>query len=256
MSQLLISVRDAAEAKSALAGGADLIDVKEPANGPLGRADPPIIEDVIRTVAGRAPVSAACGELELCPRPLPAGLAFAKFGLAGWRDRNWPGAWSIVRSRLPSGCAPVAVAYADWQTCDAPPPHEVAGMAIEQRFGAFLIDTFEKNGATLLDRMSRLDIAELTRRCRGAGVPIALAGSLGLPQIQQLRELNLDWFAVRGAACFRDRGSAISTEKVQLLKAEISTTSPPNHPTTFLDHPDAFIAGGSVIKNSRPIRSA
>jgi uncharacterized protein (UPF0264 family) len=224
MARLLVSVRDAVEAEAALAGGANLIDVKEPANGPLGRADPPIIEDVICAVAGRAPVSAACGELELCPLPLPAGLTFAKFGLAGWRDRDWPSAWAIARNRLPSGCAPVAVAYADWQSCDAPPAHEVATIAIEHRFGAVLIDTFEKNGATLLERMSRLDIAKLTKCCRDAGVPIALAGSLGLAQIQQLRELEPDWFAVRGAACFRDRGSAISTEKVQLLKAETSTT--------------------------------
>ena len=36
--RLLVSVRSAAEAEEALAGGAALIDVKEPANGPLGKA--------------------------------------------------------------------------------------------------------------------------------------------------------------------------------------------------------------------------
>ena len=36
---LLVSVRSGAEAEAALAGGADLIDVKEPTRGALGRAD-------------------------------------------------------------------------------------------------------------------------------------------------------------------------------------------------------------------------
>ena len=38
-SRLLVSVRSAAEAEIALHGGADLIDVKEPTRGSLGRAD-------------------------------------------------------------------------------------------------------------------------------------------------------------------------------------------------------------------------
>ena len=38
---LLVSVRSAAEAATALAGGADLIDVKEPSRGPLGRPTMP-----------------------------------------------------------------------------------------------------------------------------------------------------------------------------------------------------------------------
>ena len=40
---LLVSVRDAAEAGNAVAGGAALIDVKEPARGALGRADDAIV---------------------------------------------------------------------------------------------------------------------------------------------------------------------------------------------------------------------
>ena len=35
--QLLVSVRDGREAATALAGGAEMIDAKEPSRGPLGR---------------------------------------------------------------------------------------------------------------------------------------------------------------------------------------------------------------------------
>src|SRR5437879_1712661 len=83
--KLLISVRSAAEAESALAGGAALIDVKEPERGSLGRASDATIAEVIACVAGRAAVSAALGELlDAGSVPYPdARLAFMKWGLAG-----------------------------------------------------------------------------------------------------------------------------------------------------------------------------
>src|SRR5437870_4410912 len=91
--QLLVSVRSAAEAEAALAGGAHVIDVKEPLHGSLGRAGEGTIAEVIARVAGRRPVSAAMGELanssEATPYPRP-GLAFAKWGLFGMgQDRDW-----------------------------------------------------------------------------------------------------------------------------------------------------------------------
>ena len=48
MTRLLVSVRSAAEAEAALLGGADVIDVKEPDRGPLGRADDAVIAAVVR----------------------------------------------------------------------------------------------------------------------------------------------------------------------------------------------------------------
>ena len=63
MTKLLVSVRDAAEAEDAVEAGAHLIDVKEPTAGSLGAAPVEVVQDVVRVVAGRRPVSAAFGEL-------------------------------------------------------------------------------------------------------------------------------------------------------------------------------------------------
>src|SRR5437879_2488209 len=60
---LLVSVRSSEEAAAALAGGAHVIDIKEPAHGSLGRADDQTVSAVLACVAGRRPVSAALGEL-------------------------------------------------------------------------------------------------------------------------------------------------------------------------------------------------
>ncbi|MES1213307.1 MAG: (5-formylfuran-3-yl)methyl phosphate synthase, partial [Singulisphaera sp.] len=47
---LLVSVRDANEARDALLGGADLIDLKEPTRGSLGRVDSAMIGEVVAQV--------------------------------------------------------------------------------------------------------------------------------------------------------------------------------------------------------------
>jgi uncharacterized protein (UPF0264 family) len=199
---LLVSVRSAEEAEAALAGGAALIDVKEPERGSLGRADDETIAAVLCAVGGRRPVSAALGELPEQAAAPAFSLAFAKWGLAGCRHRpTWPDELTDAARLLPPVCRPVAVAYADWQRAAAPSPAQVCDFVCAHRWAALLIDTWRKDGTTLLDWLQLDELRKLRADCRAANVPIALAGSLGVEQIRLLHPLGPDWFAVRGAAC-------------------------------------------------------
>lgn len=234
MTRLLVSVRSAAEAEAALSGGASVIDVKEPTRGALGRADDGVIADVISAVAGRAPVSAALGELrdrpgENLPWPLPS-LSFVKCGLNGCAGDYW---WQsatdalagAVREAAPS-CRMAVVAYADWRRAEAPPPDEVCTFVRSRPGWGLLLDTWGKDGLTLLDWMSRVEIDRICRVCRDAGVTIALAGSLRRGLIRTLKPTAPDWFAVRGAACEGlHRTAAVDADRVrelvQLLTASI-----------------------------------
>jgi uncharacterized protein (UPF0264 family) len=223
MAGLLVSVRSLAEARAALAAGAALIDVKEPAHGSLGRASDETIAAVLRSVAGRRPVSAALGELVEDPPPYEGrGLTYAKWGLAGcakfagWRPRL---ANAADRQALADpGCRPVAVAYADWRRAAAPSPGAVAAFALEYRFETILIDTCHKDGTTLLDWLPVTKVCRLCHACQACGVRVALAGSLGFAEIQALREAEPDWFAVRGAVCRGAcRTATIDSAKVRRL---------------------------------------
>jgi (5-formylfuran-3-yl)methyl phosphate synthase len=227
MTRLLVSVRSAAEAEAALAGGAALIDVKEPTRGALGRADDAIIADVIRVVAGRAPVSAALGELRDKPQAnLPArlsSLAFVKCGLADCAagDVDWRSeldAWGNAVARAEPSCRTVAVAYADWRGARSPSPDEICAFVCQRPGWGFLLDTWAKTGLTLVDWVSRVELDHFCRVCRNAGVPVALAGSLGRSLIRTLKPTAPDWFAVRGAACHGlQRTAVIDAEKVRDL---------------------------------------
>ncbi len=234
MTRLLVSVRSATEAEAALGGGAALIDVKEPAHGSLGRASDDVIADVVRVVAGQRPISAALGEwADALFNPLPPSglpLTFVKWGLAG--SQAMKGAWrpelaitmKQVDEQLPN-CRAVTVSYADWRRAGAPRPQEVCSFAIKHAAGAFLIDTWQKDGTTLLDWLSLQEIQQLQERCRIANVPVALAGSLGLEEIHTLLPLRPDWIAVRGAVCLgQKRSAAVAEEKVRQLAELVGST--------------------------------
>jgi uncharacterized protein (UPF0264 family) len=226
----LVSVRSVAEAQAALAGGAGIIDVKEPSRGSLGRASDTAIAEIIRWASGKVPVSAALGELVDRPSFFPEpGLAFTKWGLAGEASKNWHEALRAASAEIAAidlACCPVAVAYADWQRAQAPAPEDVCAFVCQERWPALLIDTWSKDGSSLLDWLNITELGQLAARCRRSGVRLALAGSLRPEQIPGLLCLEPDWIAVRGAACRGgQRGRSIAESAVRRLAAMLSDPS-------------------------------
>jgi (5-formylfuran-3-yl)methyl phosphate synthase len=91
--KLLVSVVSASEARLALAGGADIIDVKDPREGALGAPSPRTLAEVVAAVDGAAPVSVALGDLPDLPHTAAlaaggaaaCGVDYVKLGLRGVR---------------------------------------------------------------------------------------------------------------------------------------------------------------------------
>jgi uncharacterized protein (UPF0264 family) len=233
-SGLLVSVRGPSEVEAALQGGADLIDVKEPARGALGRADADTIAGVAATVAGRRPVSATLGELLDWLRnadspALDPNVQFVKIGLAGCASRpNWRDELSAFRQKLDAACSArlVVAAYADWRRAAAPQPADVMDAALHLHCG-FLIDTFEKDGTSLLDWMNMAELIDCCLRFRSARLPIALAGALDHRQVHLLRPARPNWFAVRGSVCAGGRNGKVEAERVRRIKAELVDAEKP-----------------------------
>lgn len=231
MTGLLVSVRSGREALLALAGGADLVDVKEPARGALGAADPAIWADVVSVVAGRVPVSVALGEMsqtdELTCPPAIAAFQFAKLGLAGCRwCADWPRRWQERLQILPSQVAPVAVAYADWPAAESPRPEAILERAAGMGCQVVLFDTFSKTNGDLLHHVGQAELARLTSRARSWGMQVVLGGGLGPATIRQVLPLAPDYIAVRGAACRGVRTDSVEAGLVRGLRRLIQGNRP------------------------------
>ena len=221
---LLVSVRDRCEALDALSAGADLIDLKEPRRGSLGAVDAATMREVAEAIAGRAPLSAALGELlesaDDASANLPAGFAFAKFGLAGCADR---GDWALLLARriadLPPGAAGVAVVYADWRRAAAPSPAAVLAHAASAGCRAVLVDTWRKGVGGLMDLWSLDECSTFIASIHAAGLTAVLGGSLTADAIGRLLPLAPDFVAVRGAVCAERREGRLDPARVRALAA-------------------------------------
>ena len=228
-SRLLISVRSAEEATVALAGGADLIDVKEPSNGPLGVAHHEVLAAVLAVVNGAVPVSAALGEwtpnaLNEAHWHLQLPVQFLKWGLAGYGNSpGWGEDLLETRRQIRTGTEVVLVAYADWEKAKSPAPAEIVKFARRFRYKAVLFDTYNKDGSTLLDSLPFAELTELMASLKKSGIPTALGGSLKLEHLKQLKPLAPDWFAVRGAVCAGGtREGMLDPVRIQKWKTALS----------------------------------
>ena len=222
MTRLLVSVRSGDEARAALAGGSDLIDVKEPSRGSLGAADPAVWEEVSEVVCGRTPTSVALGELIDGGYPTRSdklsGFNFVKIGLAGCGPVvGWPRRWREFVSRLPADTTPVAVVYADWRTARAPDPDTVIEHAGRLGCGAVLFDTFEKTRGDLLDHLELQELERLSILVRRHASLVVLAGALHAGSLPNVLQLRPDYVAVRGAVCRHGRSGHVDPSLVREL---------------------------------------
>ena len=225
MTQLLVSVRSVAEAEAALRGGADWIDLKEPASGPLGAVDAEVARKIIERMAGRAKISAAAGELLDWPissaRELlrVEGVSQLKLGLSKCRHQKWRDAWLAAQREIAAaGKELVAVSYADDAAARSPAPADVAALAVDARCRWLLIDTFDKRSGTLLECLAVEQLQAIFQRVRREGVTTAAAGRLTPAAIAELPLESVDVVAVRSAACGGDRAGMVCAEIVAALR--------------------------------------
>lgn len=116
-------------------------------------------------------------------------------------SQGWQSQWLSIRDEFGDSNQWVAVAYADHIRAGSPTPLEICEFAIRNDCRAFLIDTFLKDNKTLKSWLSVQQLSELIQSAHGAGLIVALAGSVGPNDLSQLIPLQPDLIAVRGAVC-------------------------------------------------------
>lgn len=231
--KLLVSVRSLNEAEAALAGGCDWLDVKEPTAGSLGAATPEKISEIAPLASSFLGWSIALGEISdfdesMWTAVLPdfPNLALVKLGLsqcAGSSD--WRNRLLRFKGSLPN-LSIAMVYYADRQSAKSPTWEETIEAAAELKSPVLLIDTFFKNGKTLLDHLTLDQLKAVRTQAHSLNLGLALAGSLQLEQINMLTtEIHPDLVAVRGAACKSGRNSEVCPSRVALLKRIVNRSS-------------------------------
>jgi uncharacterized protein (UPF0264 family) len=229
--KLLISPKNEKEAVEAAAGGADIIDVKNPDEGPLGASFPWIIRRIRQVTPANIEVSCTVGEAPNLPGSMAlaslgaasTGVNYIKAGLCGLKTAEE--AVYLMRNvtQAAKECNPtikvVVSGYADAARVGTVDPMLVPQIAYEAKADVAMLDTAIKDGKDLFNFLTKPQLRRFVDEAHGYGLKAALAGSLQKQDLPEVYALGADIAGVRGAACtLNDRvNGQITWEKVQEL---------------------------------------
>ena len=227
--QLLVSVMNADEARSAMKGGAHLVDAKDSHAGALGAVALAEFRAIHAVAAASRLVTAAIGDASdesaierTAFEYAEAGAVLVKAGFAGIADPACLAALAAAahRGALAGGrgrSAIVLVAYADQASRLA--PAALADIAARSGARAVLLDTADKNAPGLRSLVDQRSLAAWVAYAHDCGLLVAVAGKLGPADLPFVRDAGADIAGVRGAACDGGRTGRVSAARVLALRA-------------------------------------
>ena len=225
--RLLVSVANADEVPEALAGGADLIDAKDPLAGALGAVAMPMLRGIVAGAGGARPVTAAIGDAsdeDAIERTAgafaAAGAALVKVGFAGITSpaRVTALAFAARRGVSAGNAGVILVAYADADSGASITPAALVDVAARAGARGVLLDTADKDGPGLRALVAPAALTAWVAHAHESGLLVALAGRLAAGDFAFVRDAGADIAGVRGAACEGARTGRVSSELVRHLR--------------------------------------
>ncbi len=229
--KLLISPKNETEAAEAIAGGADIIDVKNPKEGPLGANFPWIIKRIRQITPENIEVSCTLGEVPNLPGSMSlaalgaatTGVNYVKAGLYGLKTPEeavylMQSVTKAAKDYNPS-IKVVASGYADAARISTVNPLLLPEIAHKAKADIAMIDTAIKDGKGLFAFLTQPQLRSFVEATHGYGLKAALAGSLKKEDLPVVHALGADVVGLRGAACtLSDRvNGRVTREKVREL---------------------------------------
>jgi (5-formylfuran-3-yl)methyl phosphate synthase len=209
--RLMISVVSAAEAREALQGGAEILDVKNPSEGSLGAQFPRVIREIKELSAGKTDISAAIGDMPNLPGTAAlaalgaafCGARYIKVGLYGPISETE--AITLLRevrqAVQPFKTSIIAAGYADFQRAGTLNPAFLPRAAALAEVHGCLLDTAIKDGHTLFDFLTPQTLRLLADQAHSADLLFGLAGALRAQDLPLARDLGADVVGLRTAVC-------------------------------------------------------
>lgn len=222
MTRFLASIGARHEIETALAGGADIIDLKDPSTGALAALGIDLIAEMLEAIGGRREVSAVTGDLPMevdllrsrAAAVAATGVDLVKVGLfpdPRVKDCIRGLAEIARRTRL------VGVMFADLK-----PDFGLVQAMAEADFSGAMLDTAEKGKGRLTSHLGADQLARFVATCREHRLTCGLAGGLEAPDVPRLLALGPDVLGFRSALCGgRGRSGQLDPGAIALIRGLI-----------------------------------
>ncbi len=224
---LLASVADLNEMDQAARGGADIVDLKQPAYGALGAWSPAGLTAAVLLWNGwgerRPALSATAGDQPMVPAILvsaaqavaASGVPLVKVGLFASEHM---GACIEALAPLALRCRLIGVLFADQD-----PDFGVLARLGAAGFAGAMLDTADKQAGPLTGHLDLLTLSQFTAEARAQGLITGLAGSLALDDIPALTGARPDYLGFRGALCAGGRTGRLDPARLAEARSRLTT---------------------------------
>jgi hypothetical protein len=215
------------EASEAIAGGADIIDVKNPQEGALGANFPWVIKRIREITPKNIQVSCALGDVPNLPGSISLaalgaaslGVDYIKVGLYGFKTPEEAVFLLQNVNKAAKECNPkikiAAAGYADAERIGALDPMLIPEIASLAQVDLAMIDTAVKDRKNLFNFLTAKQLEKFIDSAHKLGLEAALAGSLRKQDLPLVYGLGADVAGLRGAACTNsDRVNGQITRKL------------------------------------------
>lgn len=229
---LMVSVQDLYEAKQALKGGADIVDVKNLQEALVGSAHPNVVKQIRDEVPSAHHASVTLGVVPdqigtVSMAVYAAGCLDATSVKVGFMvsDYNLALETLIASKEALQGTNTKLIGslFADNLLYEGGiDPDLMVRLAKDSDCDGFLIDTLVKDGRNLFDFIPEVRLKEIVLEGKELGMSTALSGHLKMSDIDELSRVNPDIVGVRGAVCQKgDRDSRVHWESVSEFKRQL-----------------------------------
>ena len=229
---LMVSVQDLYEAKQALKGGADIVDVKNLQEALVGSAHPSVVKEIRDEVPSAHHASVTLGVVPdqigtVSMAVYAAGILDATSVKVGFMVREYNVALEtlLAAKEALTGTQTKLIGslFADNLLYDGGiDPDLMVKLASEGQCDGFLIDTLVKDGRNLFDFIPEERLKEMVLEGKELGMSTALSGHLKMSDLDELSRVNPDIVGVRGAVCQKgDRDSRVHWESVSEFKKQL-----------------------------------
>ena len=265
---LMVSVQDLYEAKQALKGGADIVDVKNLQEALVGSAHPNVVKQIRAEVPSAHHASVTLGVVPnqigtVAMAVYAAGIIDATSVKVGFMVSEYDVALeTLIASKEAlqgSNTKLIGSLFADNTLHHGGlNPDLMVKLAKEGQCDGFLIDTLVKDGRNLFDFIPEERLKEMVMEGKELGMSTALSGHLKMADLDELARVNPDIVGVRGAVCQKgDRDARVYWESVAEFKTQldlreqgqIQVRNNSNHPGATNDVDTNWIVIDGTNKN-------
>jgi len=216
MSKVLGSIKNLDEAKTLLDSAIDIIDLKDPSKGALGKLEDSEINLILKFINKKKLTSSTVGDLpndeniitDTVQDISETNVDFIKIGVY---EKNY----IQTLCKIKSSKKLIAVFFADKFIPNLTDLETLK----ESGFSGVMIDTCDKMLGNLFDHISLFEIEEFLKFTKKMKLISGIAGSIKREHLDRILELNPTYIGFRGALCENNklRDSSISKHNVESI---------------------------------------